>query len=276
MATKKKTVRKRPVTSSSNTGKTIFIVAMAVIAIVAIVIAAVFFGRKSGGDSDATTATDESGNIIVPSTATAVEDVQAENYSFVINDTSVFVRRDGTILSADVDSFTEEYYDKDEFEKEWLVPEVQEYNNNKYKVPEAYAADGVRLGTAINSLTLTGSALVLQMDYATPEDYLAFNKQVNMYFSNWNTFTVCELNAIDSSLKLFDASGNPVDVAQLKNSGRTYHVAVIGFGGTLPTGFSGRFQFEGKVMATSEGISFTSDNGVRLYDSGNLQYVVFW
>ena len=74
----------------------------------------------------------------------------------------------------------------------------------------------------------------------------------------------------------FDASGNPVDVAQLKNSGRTYHVAVIGFGGTLPTGFSGRFQFEGKVMATSEGISFTSDNGVRLYDSGNLQYVVFW
>lgn len=275
MATKKKTVRKRPVTSSSNTGKTIFIVAMAVIAIVAIVIAAVFFGRKSGGDSDATTATDESGNILVPST-TAVEDVQAENYSFVINDTSVFVRRDGTILSADVDSFTEEYYDKDEFEKEWLVPEVQEYNNDKYKVPEAYAADGVRLGAAINSLTLTGSALVLQMDYATPEDYLAFNKQVNMYFSNWNTFTVCELNAIDSSLKLFDASGNPVDVAELKNSGRTYHVAVIGFGGTLPTGFSGRFQFEGKVMATSEGISFTSDNGVRLYDSGNLQYVVFW
>ena len=275
MATKKKTVRKRPVTSSSNTGKTIFIVAMAVIAIVAIVIAAVFFGKKSGGDSDATTATDESGNILVPST-TAVEDVQAENYSFVINDTSVFVRRDGTILSADVDSFTEEYYDKDEFEKEWLVPEVQEYNNDKYKVPEAYAADGVRLGAAINSLTLKGSALVLQMDYATPEDYLAFNKQVNMYFSNWNTFTVCELNAIDSSLKLFDASGNPVDVSELKNSGRTYHVAVIGFGGTLPTGFSGRFQFEGKVMATSEGISFTSDNGVRLYDSANLQYVVFW
>ena len=241
-----------------------------VVVVVVIVVLAIVFKNEGGGDVTETTTTS---NFTEPTAAGKI----VENYSFIISDTSVFVRRNGTVLAANVEDFSADYYDVSEFTAEWLEPEVKKYNYSTCGVEEAYAKNTTTaLGAAINSLTLSGSSLVLQMDFATTADYLAFNKQVDVYFANWKTFTVVTIADHDiEGLTLLDSEGNEVSYSSIKEADSTLHMAIVDFGGPVPTGFTGKFVFEGAVKYVSSGISITDENAVRLYESDGLQYIIF-
>lgn len=210
-----------------------------------------------------------------PGTAAGLVD----DYPYIISDSGLFIRRDGSVSSADVEEFSADYYDAEEFEQNYVVPAVKAYNE---KQGLAFARAGETeetLPVALNSVKAADGALTLQLDYKNTEEYLGFNKSINEYFAGWDTFVVCPYSelvdhGISMDAEFIDTDGNTVDINTVKTTTGLY-ACVLGFNGALPTGFSGKLQFEGAVAYTTADIYIQSDNAVRVYDSENLQYILF-
>ncbi len=202
-----------------------------------------------------------------------------DDYPYIVTDSGLFIRRDGSISAADVEDFSEDYYDAEEFEKNYVEPAVKSYNE-KQGLSFAYAQESNEiLPVALNSVKTEDGVLTLQLDYKGTADYLAFNKGINEYFSQWETFVVCpyedlEDYGISMDAEFIDTEGNAVDLDTVKTTTGLY-ACVLGFNGALPTGFSGKLQFQGAVAYTTADIYIQSDNAVRVYDSENLQYILF-
>ncbi len=226
--------------------------------------------NKASNDEEETT----SAGYTDPGTTEIVDD-----YPYIVTESSLFVRRDGSITSADVEDFNEDYYDADEFEESYLEPAVLSYNEKQgYSYTRASETEET-LPVAIDSVTNEDGVLTLQLDYKDASEYLAFNKEINEYYSSWDTFVVCAYEdladyGISMDTSFIDTDGNAVDTNTVNTTSGLY-ACVINFGGAMPTGFSGKIQFEGEVVYTTEGIYIQSENAVHLYDSDGLQYILF-
>lgn len=201
------------------------------------------------------------------------------DYPYIISGSGVFIRRDGSLSSADVEEFSAEYYDAEEFEQEYVVPAVKAYNEKSGLAFARASETDEKLPVALNSIKNEDGNLTLQLDYQTAADYLAFNKEINDYYEGWNTFVICPYSdlvdyGISMDASFIDTDGNEVDLNTVKTTTGLY-ACVIGLDGALPTGFSGKLQFEGAVQYTTADIYIQSDNAVRVYDSENLQYILF-
>lgn len=202
-----------------------------------------------------------------------------DEYPYIISDSGLFIRRDGSVSSADVEEFSEDYYDAEEFEQNYVIPAVRAYNEKQgLNFVRASETDEV-LPVALNSVKAGDGNLTLQLDYKNAAEYLAFNKGINEYYEGWDTFIVCPYAelvdyGISMDAEFIDTDGNAVDLNTVKTTTGLY-ACVLGFNGALPTGFSGKLQFEGAVAYTTADIYIQSDNAVRVYDSENLQYILF-
>ncbi len=224
--------------------------------------------NKASNDEETSTGYED------PGTSELVED-----YPYIATESGLFVRRDGSVTSADVEDFDEDYYDAEEFEESYLEPAVLEYNEKQgYSYTRASETEDT-LPVAIDSVTNEDGVLTLQLDYKDTAEYLAFNKGINEYYENWDTFIVCAYAdladyGISIDATLIDTDGNEVDLNTVNTTTGLY-ACVLGFNGALPTGFSGKIQFEGAVTYTSEGIYIQDENEVRVYESEELQYILF-
>lgn len=202
-----------------------------------------------------------------------------DDYPYIISDSGLFVKRDGSISSADVEDFSADYYDAEEFEQDYVVPAVQAYNEKQGLAFARADETEETLPVALNHVEASAGTLTLQLDYKNAEEYLAFNKSINEYFSGWDTFVVCPYSdlvdyGISMDAEFIDVDGNSVDLNTVKTTTGLY-ACVLNFGGALPTGFSGKLQFEGAIAYTTADIYIQSDNAVRVYDSEELQYILF-
>lgn len=228
-----------------------------------------FACNKASNDED-----ESSSGYTDPGTAEIVDD-----YPYLVTESSLFVRRDGSITSADVEDFDEDYYDADEFEENYVEPAVLEYNEKQgYSYTRASESEET-LPVAIDSITNEDGVLTLQLNYKDAAEYLSFNKEINEYYDSWETFIVCAYAdladyGISIDATIINTDGEEVDLNTVNTTTGLY-ACVLGFNGALPTGFSGKLQFEGAITYTSEGIYIQSDNSVRVYDSEDLQYILF-
>jgi hypothetical protein len=201
------------------------------------------------------------------------------DYPYIISDSGLFIRRDGSLSSADVEEFSAEYYDAEEFEQDYVVPAVKAYNEKQGLAFARASETEEKLPVALNSIKTDAGNLTMQLDYMNAAEYLAFNKEINTYYDNWDTFVICPYaDLVDYGISMdasfIDTDGNAVDLNTVKTTTGLY-ACVMNFGGSLPTGFSGKLQFEGAVEYTTADIYIQSDNAVRVYDSENLQYILF-
>lgn len=224
--------------------------------------------------SSSTSETDQSG-FVDPGTAPGL----VNDYPYIISDAGLFIRRDGSVSSADVEEFSADYYDAQEFEQEYVLPVVKAYNEKQGLAFARADETDQKLPVALNTVKTENGNLILQLDYKNAAEYLAFNKSINEYFADWSTFVVCPYAdlvdyGISMDAEFIDTDGNAVDINAVKTTAGLY-ACVLGVGGTLPTGFSGKLEFEGEVAYTTSGIYIQGDNSVRVYDSEELQYILF-
>ena len=76
---------------------------------------------------------------------------------------TVYVQKNGTVLSVDVETLDKDYYDETEL-KEFVDSAVEEYNTENGK-------NSVK----VDDLTVEDGTAKLRMDYETVDDYTAFN-----------------------------------------------------------------------------------------------------
>ena len=81
----------------------------------------------------------------------------------------IYVRKDGSVISADMEAFAEPYYDKEEL-RHFIEQELAAYPGNQ----------GGEAVVRIQDLEAEGTQMRLRLAYATCEDYLAFNEAGNV------------------------------------------------------------------------------------------------
>lgn len=205
-------------------------------------------------------------------TATSVTMPAKGNYTFSATDTSLFIHCDGTLESLETDSkFDKAYYSVDEFKKDMITPIINQYT----------ATTSSKTSVTLSQCDLKDTTLSLKFKYETPEDYLKFNKSFNEYFENWELFVVCKVSDIgdfntDIVGAFVDTEGNAVSSTKIKESCKDYYVCAVNFNGKLPDGVSGQFFFEGNVYYVSNGLKIEDKNSVKLYESSDVQYVIFY
>ncbi|MBR6365157.1 MAG: hypothetical protein IKS10_03530 [Lachnospiraceae bacterium] len=206
------------------------------------------------------------------STAVSVTMPAKGAYTFAATDTSLFIYCDGTLESLETDSkFDKAYYNVDEFKQDMITPIINKYT----------ATTSSKTAVTLAQCDLKDTTLSLKFKYETTEDYLKFNKSFNEYFENWELFVVCKVSDIgdfntDIVGAFVDTEGNAVSSTKIKESCKDYYVCAVNFNGKLPDGVSGQFFFEGNVYYVSNGLKIEDKNSVKLYESSDVQYVIFY
>ena len=234
--------------------------------------------KSTGSDSSSSSTTKpgktEPGGTNTPQGSTAVPVTMPAKgeYTFTAQDTSLFVRCDGSIESLETDSkFDKAYYNVDEFKKDMITPIINKYT----------ATTTSKTAVTLAQCDLKDTTLSLKFKYETPEDYRKFNKSFNEYFENWELFVVCKVSDIgdfntDIVGAFVDTEGNAISSTKIKETCKDYYICAVNFNGKLPDGVSGQFFFEGNVYYVSTGLKIEDKNSVKLYESSDVQYVIFY
>ena len=222
---------------------------------------------KPGESNNQSQPTDPKGTTAVPVTMPAKGD-----YTFSATDTSLFVHCDGSVESLETDSkFDKAYYNIDEFKNDMITPIINKYT----------ASTDSKTSVKLAQCDLKDSTLSLKFSYETAEDYLGFNKSFNEYFENWQVFAIGKVSDIgdyniDIAGAFVDTEGNAISSTKIKEMCKDYYICAVNFGGKLPDGVSGQFFFEGNVYYVSSGLKIEDKNSVKLYESEDVQYVIFY
>lgn len=208
----------------------------------------------------------------------ASQEEQIKDYTFEATEgSSMFVYRDGGLISLEVDTgFDKEYYDVEELRKENVEPAVSEYNASLDKE----GVTGADLPVSLMDLSAKDGVLSMRLDFQTALDYVKFNQSFNTQFDAIDTFIVCKISdaeelGLNISGGFVDTEGDAVSSSKLKENYGDYYILAVNYGGKLPDGVSGLFYFEGEVAFVSNGLKIEGENSARLYESTDIQYVVF-
>lgn len=178
----------------------------------------------------------------------------------------IYVREDGSVVSADVEDFGKTYYDKTELQK-FVEDEVIAYNNAKASMPYAYAAEDVKekedmLPVSIVDLTVEGGKVNLMLNFVDPSDYVAFNQETNAMVTALSQCTSKE--AVETGLSfdnMKDKDGNAAGADQARKRKKNFYLTVTvseDLTGGLP------IQVQGTIQFVSKNIEITGTDTVRV------------
>lgn len=177
----------------------------------------------------------------------------------------IYVREDGSLVSADIEDFGKSYYDKAELQK-FVEEEVIAYNDAKASMPYAYAAEDVEkedmIPVSILSLTTEGSKVNLQLNFVEPSDYLAFNQETNAVVTELSQCTSGE--AVENGLSfddMKDKDGNAAGADQARKRKKNFYLTVT-VSEELTEGLP--VQVQGTIQFVSRNIEITGTNTVRV------------
>ena len=176
---------------------------------------------------------------------------------------SIYVKKDGTVVSADIESFEGSNYSEDEL-KAYVEEAVKAYNGAHGAASEAYADKETSLPVAIDSLEVKEGMAYLYLNYAGCGDYLDFTGTAGMEngISTLEKTTVAEMSL---SGNFQNAKGEDVTLDGVTKNGK-YHVVKIEGPVTM--------QIEGTVKYVSTGVTVDSKNTVTT-PAAVVSYIVF-
>ena len=176
---------------------------------------------------------------------------------------SIYVKKDGTVISADIEDFSGSNYSEDEL-KAYVENAVKSYNSEKGAASEAYADKNTSLPVAVDSLTVKDNTASLYLSYATCADYLEFTGTGGMEdgISALEKATIAEMS-LSGNFK--NAKNENVTLDSVTKNSK-YHVVRIEGPVTM--------QIEGKVAFVSAGVTIDSKNTVTTPEA-DVSYIVF-
>ena len=179
---------------------------------------------------------------------------------------SIFVRKDGTVVSADIEDFVGNNYSEAEL-KTYVEDAVKEYNSEHGAAAEAYVDEedeDASLPVQITSLSVENGVASLLLGYEKCSDYLEF------------TGTAGTENGVDrlefSTVGETEFSGNFQNAkgedATLESVTKKEKNSVVIIEGAVT------IQVEGKVQYVSAGASLVDKHTVTT-KAGDVTYIVF-
>ena len=193
--------------------------------------------------------------------------------AFNPKESEIYVSPDGTVVGAEIESFdnsgySEERYNADDL-KSFVEDAVISYNKEAGAEGVAYAKDrsdkDAELPVSIGKLEVSGGTSTLILDYASCDDYLAFNEADD---------TVKDLSIVSApqaagegiSLDgLTDAEGNAADTSEAKSDPDYMLLAICGHTKVV---------VNGDVIGVSEGVTIDAEHEVTVA-SDKIAYVLF-
>ncbi|MCD8124760.1 MAG: hypothetical protein LUE23_06955 [Lachnospiraceae bacterium] len=190
--------------------------------------------------------------------------------SFEPEASTLYVTKEGTVTGAEIESFdnssfTEARYDETEL-TEFVEEAVISYNKEACGQEYAYADDTEEtLSVSVEKLEVADAVATLYLNYATCEDYLAFN-ETDETVTELSVQTAADAVAAGVSLDgLVDADGAAVDTSKMQESTKYYVVTIAG---------ETDLMVDGKIAAVSEGVTVTDKHTVTV-SGGETVYIVF-
>ena len=179
---------------------------------------------------------------------------------------SIYVKKDGTVTSADIEEFVGSNYSEEEL-KVYVEDAVKEYNSEHGAAAEAYQADvkkGVVLPVSVQSLEVKDGEASLFLNYAGCGDYLDFTGTAGMEggIAELQKSTVGEMN-LEGNFQ--NAKGEDVTLDGVAKNSK-YHVVKIEGPVTV--------QVEGTVKFVSTGVLVDDKKTVTTPAEG-ISYIVF-
>lgn len=183
-----------------------------------------------------------------------------------LDETSVYIRKDGSVSSAVYEPFDTGIYNKEELQV-FVEDAVRAYNQSQSGVAEAYADDtDEALLVAVDSLKVEGDNAVLMMEYASCEDYLQFNESEGSIVQLASgTVSGAANSGIDlSQFELLDMEGAKVSGEEIDGN---YHMIFVEGTSTIVV--------EGTIQYATEDVQLKEDDTASVSSSGGLSCIVF-
>lgn len=185
----------------------------------------------------------------------------SESDTFEPTANTLYIRKDGTLTEAVFDRLDKDYYNGSELQT-FIEDAVKEYNSEKTGKNKAYAGEGETLPVAVAEYLTEGTTVKLVLDFASAEDYTAFNAGHGLVEDL--EFTTVEHVNFGSNMK--KPNGDSVDAATVSKKGAQH--AVIATGKTL-------VQVQGKVTYMSGNVTKAEKNLVTIDAMDEPAYIVF-
>jgi len=187
-------------------------------------------------------------------------------------ETSIFVKKDGTVVSADIEEFNNSQFDTPRYYESELTAFIEEavlaYNtetaNKAFTRADQLDNSKETLPVAIQQIKVEENMATLILDYAKASDYLAFNEDVQMF----EELIIGHVSdGVSSGLDfagMKNADGSDADVEKLKSNDKYSLVSVTG---------AGVVKVEGKVVYMSSGVTLKDENTVVTTEG--TSYIIF-
>lgn len=179
---------------------------------------------------------------------------------------SIYIRKDGSVSSASVEQTGQNYYSQEDLEA-FAVQKAEEFNKSQGSEegssPVSVASCTVEEGEG-------GQVLKCILDYDSPENLIAFNQAIRnpeIAFASLETDTVSAMSRKeDFSQAVFeDAKGKSTDLSKVTEQGGNRAVRIEG---------AGLIQTEGKILYTTQGCTLDGESAVQTPGEG-VSYIIF-
>lgn len=182
-----------------------------------------------------------------------------------LDSTSVFIRKDGSLKSAVYEPFDKNTYSSEELNA-FITDAVSAYN--LATVGEAAASDKdtkTPLSVIFKSLDYKDENAVLKLEYASCEDYLAFN-EAEGNFTELASGTVGD--AKDAGLDL--------SAYTLTNGNETIKASDLEIDSNIVLAKgSGKIVVGGKISYYTDGLTVTGDDTIELANENSTAVIIF-
>lgn len=184
-----------------------------------------------------------------------------------LDSTSVYLRQDGSVASAVYEEFDTDSYSLDEL-RVFVEDAVRAYNQEAAGAAEAYSDKSkTPLDIAISSLEAKNGEAVLKMEYASAEDYIAFNRQDEMLTQLASgTVDGAKAAGIDlAKIELVSADGKEKLTAA--DLGSEYYIVFAEGTADLTV--------EGKIAYASEDVELDGSSKASIDSKENLSCIIY-
>ncbi len=189
----------------------------------------------------------------------------------------IYVREDGSVVSADVEAFAESYYDRAELQG-FIEDEVIAYNQAAAGLSYAYAEEAKEadkenvLPVSLQGLTVENQKASLFLEFATCKDYLAFNGEANQMLTALAQQTVKEAAEAGVSLAgLKDLEGADADEEKVAKK-KKYEYLTLTVAETLSEALP--VQVQGEIQFVSSNVTITGENTVTV-PAGETAIIIY-
>lgn len=189
----------------------------------------------------------------------------------------IYLREDGSVVSADIEEFAQSYYDKAELQA-FVEDEVTAYNREKAGLSYAYAEDAKAadknnvLPVSIAGLETGEKKASLYLEYATCRDYLDFNGEANAVLTALSQTTVKEAAETGTSFAgLKDTEGAAADEAKIRKK-KKYACLTLTVAEGQEESLS--LQVQGSVRYVSSNVTITGENTVTV-PAGETAVIIY-